>query len=201
MHSIENRIRHLFMKKHYILYFIFISITFTSCSKNKLSDQINLNCNSKSISQEFKNCKEPNGHFEINLPKHFKREFFVSEHESRLYFADTTKELTATAITDVGIYFNKKNIDVAFFNEKLKTLKQEHPNQKIQAQKINFQNKTGFYFSFNAENENFQKNRIEIFLENKNNSYYLISIDTYGEQNTEERFCEALDIIEKSYFY
>lgn len=186
------------MKKQTLVFLSICLFVTLSCSKQKLKNSINLNCEVTTLNQEIKRITEPNGDFEVQLPKNWKREFFISENESRLYFADTTKELNKTFIIDIGLYKKKKSIDDDFFQSKLKSLETEQP---ITSEKISFQEKNGYLFYFKSENLNLIKNSIEIYLQNRNKSFYKIIIDVYGNENIQERFCEALNMVEKSKLY
>lgn len=182
--------------------FFFVCITFLSlngCSKNKISDHLNFSCNTNYKFTNLKACLEPNENYKINLPNNWKREFFVSKNESRLYYADTTKELHKTYISDVGLYFKKTNINQDFLVGRISELEQDYGMQVIDSRNIVFQKKKGLLIYVSKETPAI--NSIELYLQNKNNSYFLIKIDVYGNENQHERLCEALSIIEISEFY
>lgn len=184
--------------KHLPIFFFYIALLiFISCTNNSLSNSLKLNCESNTQQEKTKNCIEPNGNYEVNLPKDWKREFFISENESRLYYADTTRELNKTYISDVGLYQKKTEINQTFLDGKILEITKEPNTHLISSKKILFQEKPGYII----RTSQVDKNRLEIYLQNKNNSFYLIKIDAYGHENQSERFCEALTIIEKSKFY
>ena len=174
---------------------------FIGCSDNTLKNTTDFDCQSSIKIDNLKNCKEPNGNYEINLPKNWKKEFFVSENESRLYFADTTKELNQTYIADIGLYYKKTEIDENFLQEKITSIQQDNYLNLISSEKIKFQEKQGYFFHTSQVLENSEKTSLEIYLQNRNKSFFLIKIDVYGNENKTERFCEALTIIEGSNFY
>lgn len=183
---------------------ILIIITFlclASCKNKKLSNSVDFICRENTEFKNLKNTKEPNGNFEMMIPTNWKKEFFVSNRESRLYFADTTKELNQTYITDIGLYENKQVIDKNFLNKKLDSIKNEDHLDLITSNKITFQEKPGYIFHTTQNSKNIEKNTFEIYLQNRNRSYYLIKVDIYGNENQATRFCEALTLIEKGKFY
>ena len=82
---------------HLYLFQILSLVTVASligCTNKNTKNPFDTECKSLTFYDNLKTCKEPNGNFEIKLPENWKREFFVSENESRFYFADTTKELS-----------------------------------------------------------------------------------------------------------
>lgn len=194
------------MKKQSPLYSSILLLTITlmsliSCTNSNLKSSINLDCSSKYKFDNLKNCKEPNGNYAINLPNHYKREFYINESESRIYYADTTKELNQTFITDVGLYRSKKEIDKKFLNEMVTSIEQEENVELTSLSKIVFKEKNGYIFHITENNKSIEKNSIEVYLANRDRSYYFIKIDIYGNENQDERLCEALSIIEGSEFY
>jgi hypothetical protein len=180
---------------------IAIFLCVTSCKKENLSNSLSFICSGGLELNNFKNIKEPNGNFEIKIPANWKKEFFISERESRLYFADTTKELNQSYITDIGLYQNKKVINGLFFKEKLDSIKNESHLELTSSTKISFQEKPGYILHTTQNYKNTEKNTFEIYLQNKNRSYYLIKVDIYGKENQATRFCNALSLIEKGKFY
>ena len=191
------------LKQHTIFNILAIAILLssTNCKDKKLSDSSIFTCIEKTKLSNLKRTKEPNGNFEIKIPENWKKEFFISERESRLYFADTTQELNHSYITDIGLYQNKNVIDAVFFKNKLERIKNDTLLELTSSGKIIFQEKPGYIFYTTQKKQNTEKNTFEIYLQNRNRSYYLIKVDVFGNENKESRFCEALALIEKGNFY
>lgn len=176
-------------------------IFFTSCKNEKLSNSLNFNCSEVPLLKNLKNVSEPNGNFQIKIPSNWKKEFFISDKESRLYFADTTKELNQAYIADIGLFQIKKKIDKKFLQEKLDEIKGKNHLELKSSKKILFKEKPGYIFHITQNLQNIEKNTFEIYLQNKNRSYYLIKVDVYGTENQTTRFCEALALLEKGNYY
>jgi hypothetical protein len=191
------------LKQHtlYNMLAIAIVLSFTNCKDKKVSVSSIFNCIEETKLSNLKETKEPNGNFEIKIPENWKKEFFISERESRLYFADTTQELNHSYITDIGLYQNKKVIDSVFFKNKLERIKNDTLLELINSGNMTFQEKPCYIFYTTQNKQNLEKSTFEIYLQNRNRSYYLIKVDVYGNENKESRFCEALDLIEKGNFY
>jgi len=176
-------------------------IFLASCKKKNFRDSLELDCSQEVRFSNLKTTLEPKGNFKINIPTHWKKEFFISEKESRLYFADTTKQLNESYIIDIALHQNKKILDSEFLNKKLDSIKTTKHLKLINSKKIIFQEKPGYLFHTRRNNYGIDKNTFDIFLQNRDRSYYLIRIDMYGDSNQTTRLCEALALIEKGNFY
>lgn len=174
--------------------FIFFSTLLMSCSSENIQNSLEIDCDTDYEFSELTTTKDTRGNFEMKIPKTWKKEMFVNQDETRLYFADTTRQLNETFIIDIGLYFSKTIIDDAFIKNVTKEIKQ---NNLVQKNAITYKEKSGYAIQFFSKELNLAKNSIEIYLNNKNDSYYLLKIDAYGDQNIENRFCEALQLLNK----
>ena len=183
-----------------ILTFVTVA-SLISCTNKNTKNPFDTECKNLKTYDNLKICKEPNGNFEIELPENWKREFFVSENESRFYFADTTKELSQAFISDIGLYQKRKEIDEKFKRDKIISIKNTDELNLISLKKITFQGKEGYIFHTESSITNIEKNTLEIYLQNRNKTFYLIKIDLFGLDNLPDRICNSLSIIESSKFF
>tara|TARA_B100000809_G_scaffold264657_1_gene321076 strand:+ start:4723 stop:5136 length:414 start_codon:yes stop_codon:yes gene_type:complete len=131
----------------------------------------------------------------MKIPLSWKKEMFVNQNETRLYFADTTRQLNETFIIDIGLNFSKTKIDSTFIREIKKQIQENKNTKLIKESKITLKEKPGFVIQTKIEELSIEKNCIEIYLNNKNDSYYILKIDAYGKENIESRFCEAIQLL------
>ncbi len=155
-------------------------------------------CNANTSHYSKTLIKDPKKTFEIEIPTNWKREFFIDNGESRLYCADTTKELTKTYILDLGYY--EGNIELTdVFVEKIKNRILQSSDAKIlKTSKFKSHNKEGIAILYNSSFLNFKSKTLQAYLKNNNESHYLLKIDTYGEEITDRRICEALSLFENA---
>lgn len=182
------------------LLFLIFSVSLTSCSKDTISSNFNYNCNYNFEYPKLQTTKDTNGNFEIKIPFNWKKEFFMSDSETRLYFADTTRQLTEAFIIDIGLYNSPQKIEEEYLKEIKKEIRNSK-NAKVTDKTITFQEKPGYILEIQLTEMNINKNSIHIYLQNKNNSYYFIKIDAYGTELINKRLCEALQILDKIEFY
>lgn len=180
----------------YVFLFIFFGTLMTSCSDKKISTLLQFNCEKNYEFSELQSTKDTRGNFEMKIPKSWKKELFVSQDVTRLYFADTTQQLNETYIIDIGLFFSATTIDSDFIKKTHNNIQQDKTLSLIEESGITFHKKSGFAIRTKNNELNFENNCIEIYLNNKNNSYYIIKIDAYGNENIDERFCEALQLLD-----
>ena len=170
-------------------------IFFTNCTDDSIATTLKINCADNYDFTELKSSKDTRGNFEMKIPSSWKKEFFVNPNETRLYFADTTRQLDETFIIDIGLYFSKTTIDSKFIAKQKEQIQQNKNIELIKENQISFQDKEGFALQTTSTNWDLKRNSVKLFLNNTNNSYYIIKIDTYGNKNTEEKLCEALQLL------
>ncbi|WP_139958021.1 hypothetical protein [Flavicella sediminum] len=175
-----------------ILLYFFLCLVI-SCKDKSLKNTLDFTC--KSIPENKKNItlKDAKKTFELSIPENWKRELFVDTKESRFYCADTTRELTEAYIFDLGYFETEINFDsILSKNQKNKTT--SDPIFKSGLSK--FKTRDCFYVFSTSEKLGFPSQKLTVFFKNQNNSHYKLNIDVYGDTNTNQRFCEGLDIFE-----
>jgi len=170
----------------------------SSCTNNTIASTLGYSCVSEKGFTNLKSLTDVKNNFEIKIPEHWKKEFFVDNSESRLYCADTTKELNSTYIFDLGHYSGKLKIDTAFIKKAKKAISKNGSELILKSKKITFQNKPGYCFVSKSTSEKFEYQTLHAYISNKNNTYYLLKIDVYGTTHIEERFCEALSLFKNT---
>lgn len=180
---------------HAFLAVVFI-LFFASCSDSSISKKLKIDCSDNYDFNQLKTTKDTRGNFEMKIPSNWKKEMFVNENETRLYFADTTRELNKTFIIDIGLYFSKVKIDTDFMNSKKIQIEEGQNIELEKLSKINYKDTDGYVVQTKSSELNLNKTGIEIYLNNKNDSYYILKIDAYGMENIESRICEALNLLE-----
>ena len=187
-----------FLNKIHLAVALTTCVLLVNCSEPNIQSVLNLNCSEQAF-ENLNTSKEPRGYFEVPIPNHFKKEFFVNEFESRLYFADTTKQLSDAYIMDFGFYSaTPTELNQPFIEKKILEYKNNTDVRLEVSEKIVFQGKTG-HVLFSKKNDDFLPiNSIEIYIPNTSNTYYYIKSDFYGNDNLESRICQALSLLELS---
>jgi hypothetical protein len=178
----------MWFKKSYCA--ILLGILASSCSVNDLQSKLSFQCSSSKSLENLKKLTDVKNTFSIKIPKNWKRELYVSSKESRIYFADTTKELEDAYIFDIGYLKESQAIDNNFIANFQKELTKN--NQILeQSGKFFHAEKKGYFFLSSSENFGMSSKNLHVYIQG-NTFCYRVNIDVYGDQNIESRFCEAL---------
>ena len=197
------------MKKNRALFPLILSLTCCSfsivllvaCQNNTLSDTLAFACSSKTNFQRLDSQVDTRNSFEISVPSSWKKEFFVDATISSFYCADTLKELQTTYLLDIS-HYNDKLPKLQQLQNKVKSAVFRKPEGKIVDEKeLLFKEKETYYlYSTHTENQ-ILTHTLELYMANKNNSFYRITLDIYGNSQVEKRICEALSLIDNCTFY
>ncbi|MFC2109984.1 hypothetical protein ACFLRU_06645 [Bacteroidota bacterium] len=183
------------MRTQTTLISLFILLFFSSCKQQSIKHTLAFDCETTNYLQQLIKIKDAKKTFELSIPENWKRELFVDTNESRLYCADTTKELNEAYIFDLG-YFNN---EIKFDNSFISNLTNELSNDNIiKKGTFNEKNRAYYYILSSSKNLGFPSKNLTIYLKNKNNGHYRLKLDVYGDKNTTQRFCEALSIFDKA---
>jgi len=179
----------------------FLMLLLVACQDNSLNSKLDFSCNSDSKLQGTDKQLDTRKSFEVSVPSFWKKEFFIDTTTSRFYCADTLKELQNTYLLDIA-HYNDKLPKLQLLQNKVKSAVFGKPEGKIvQEKEFVFKEKDTYYlYSTHTENQ-IQTHTIELYMANKNNSFYRVTLDVYGNSKVEERICEALNLIENCSFY
>ncbi len=172
--------------------FAFLALVLTSCSqKSELS--LAFNCSNTRVNSDLKFIDDIHKNYRISFPVNWKSTLYFDDYQSDIYLADTTKSLTSTYILNISQ--KKGNIE---FNDDLKEkiyLNSQNQQLEILAyNQFNFINSPAIYVHSKGLRNNFSYQQINI-LKPTINSFYDIKIELYGEENIDNRLCEAIHYI------
>ena len=178
---------------------ILLCILLSNCSKNDLQSKLNFQCNEKNKLEALKKLTDVKNTFSIEIPKNWKREFYVSSEVSRLYFADTTRALSDAFIFDIGYLQKIQSSDSSFLTEIKKELDTE---QRIFLQSGSFlrDDEKSYFFLTSSDEFGLTAQNLWIYIPRKT-FFYHVKIDVYGNENMETRFCEALQFFNRISFH
>lgn len=183
-----------------LTFFLVIGFALNACTSNSTASKLGFNCNSANAPQKTVQLKDVKNTFEIAIPAHWKKEFYVDGAESKLYCADTLKQLNNTYLFNLGWQAGKLTID-SLFTSKLKLAILKENEGKILMSKAFSIKKKDCYGIFSQSNtKGIFTHNLQLYLANKNDSYYLLNVAVYGPNQIEERICEALHLFEQATF-
>ena len=175
--------------KHFFAFLILLSIMFSCNQKSELA--LYFNCNKDYGNYDLKTLNDINNNFSITFPSHWKSSLYYDDYQSDIYIADTTKSLTSTYILNIS---NKKG--ELIFDKNFKTkLTSEINLQNLQLIKIDsfqYLETNSYYIHATGNKNNYSYTLIEIFKPSNNNSFFDIKLEFYGDNQLNERICEAI---------
>ena len=173
---------------------LFLLISFISCA-NKSQISKDLNCNPKSynnleVVQDFKE------KFSMVIPKTWKTNLYYDNNQTSIYTADTTENLTNTFTLDVTYVYNKLKFDQKFI-QNFKNNLIDRQLLETTSYKLKFQEKDAYYSRSLGMRGQFNYQIFNLFIKVDPDNYIVAKAEVYGDSLVNERFCNALSLLEK----
>lgn len=166
-------------------------VTFASCSKN---DDIFKNYNCKTESIPTKQVLDAFLQFSLEIPKNWKTNLYIDQNTSIFATADTTKQLSETFLIKVSKIPAQLTLNQATTD----TIKSELTKNQWHINSL----QKGIFKKFNAllitsqkQPSNIKTSALHLYFSAENQHYFEIEIQCFGDKNTDERFCQAVKII------
>ena len=134
--------------------------------------------------------------FEIGIPSTWKVNLYQDEVQSSIYVADTAVALSNSILMDVTWVKDNIKFDKVFLlkNEQQELFKK---NIKVLSKEIEFQGKKTHYALYKGNKNNLPYQSLHSFIKIDDMSFLKVKIDLYGKEETQERLCKALSIIDQ----
>ncbi|MFD1293928.1 hypothetical protein ACFQ5N_08785 [Lutibacter holmesii] len=182
--------------KH-LLQFLVLIMVLASCSKQSELRK-NFNCNNINSEQKSEQY-DFHKNFKLNIPSNWKTTLYYNNYQSEIISADTVKQLTNTYILDASYNLGTIEFSNKFHSKNDSILKAK--NLKIiKSNTTLFQNKPSFWYVANGAKNGFDYHQFNITVLLSQNTYFNCYIEVYGDKNIDERFCDAISILENIEF-
>ncbi len=173
-----------------LLLFLFI---FSSCQK-KTKLQEEFICETQFFSNtevvsDFKNT------FSITVPKKWKTELYFNDIQTQIFSADTTKNFTNTYTLNFERNSGDLQVNESFKTKMLDELHNEHL-QLLKTKIDQFKEKPAIWFVSKGKKQKYDYYYFLLFVKENDSNYFKITSEIYGDKNLDERFCEAIGVIE-----
>lgn len=175
-----------------IIFLMAITMLYSCHQKSELESYFN--CDSNYEKGTVKTLMDVHQNFALSFPSHWKTTLYYDEFQSDIYLADTIKSLTSSYILTIS--HKKGNL---ILDENFKTkINSDIASQNLHPKKSDsFQfNNTESYFVHAIGNKGtYPFSLIHIYKPSNQSSFFDIKIEIYGDNQLNERICEALEII------
>lgn len=181
----------------YTFAILMLFIVLVGCSnQSQLSKDFscsNLNNEDKSPKYNF------HRNFKLMIPKFWKTELYYNKFQSEVFCADTVKQLTKTYILDAS-----HNSGIIQFNEDYFSTNDSivaSNNLQITKSKTTlFQEKPCYWYVSEGVKKGFVYHQFNLTVLLSENTYFNTFVEIYGEDDVDERICNAISIIESVEF-
>ncbi len=179
------------MTRYYSIVFV---ILFLACEKKSvfLEEQ---NCETKEF-LDLEKIDDVKKMFTVQFPSTWKTNLYYDQHQSSIYTADTTKQLTETMLLDITYITNKMSFDEGFI-KKFKTNLSKQGLLETVSRTFNFKNKNAYYSIAQGNKGNFPYQISNLFIKINENNYIHSKIEVYGDSLVSERICNGLNLLDK----
>lgn len=179
------------MKRY--LYLIVLVLIYSCGSKSQISKD--LDCDPETYSN-LEIVEDVDKKFKVKLPDNWKTNLYFDKNQTSIFSADTTKQLTQTYTLDVTYIYNELKLDEKFL-QKFKTNLTSKLLVETTSYEFKFQDKESYYSRAIGKRGQFDYQIINLFIKINNGNYMHAKAEVYGDSLVNERFCNALSLIEK----
>ncbi len=183
------------MKKIIIL---LLTISFISCQKNDLKSEFN--CKSTTSFSNTKEIRDVLKKFRLTLPSNWKTELYYDEFQSEIFSADTTKSLTQTYLLDISWHQGELNLNEAFDQTVKDTLAIKEKLSPVKSSFIKFKDKPSYWNLAKGKYGEHTYHFLQVYVKTEVDEYFTFTTKVYGDENVDDRLCEAIQISDKIEF-
>ena len=175
-----------------------LAFSFLGCENSKFEREFD--CDTPVHFTNTKTYKDVLNHFEIDIPKNWRTKLYYDELQSKVYTADTTKQLSESYIIDVTwrqgeLIFNDE------FEEKVNELaSRDFQLIPVKSGYGKFLDKPSYYHISTGKNANMNWHFLQIYVQYNTDEYYLLSSKIYGDDFVSERICATFALFKNISF-
>jgi len=184
----------MYSSNFFLISLVFLVFTVGCENPSDLSKQFS--CENTSSLSNLESVKDFNKSFTVKLPKHWKTKLYYDSTQSEIFSADTIKKLTDSYIMDFAMV--KSPIEIS---EKLsQKIHQKSMDNMLETSKESFHQFKGndaYAHLGVGKSRGLPFYVFQYYIKTSEENYILIKTEFYGEENFENRFCEAINLIDK----
>lgn len=173
-------------------------IVLSSCKNSQFEREFS--CDTPMSFSNTKTYKDVLSHFEIDVPKNWKTSLYYDEYQSKLYTADTTRNLSESYIIDVSWHQGELIID-----DDLERLVSEQVGREfnlipVKAGEGEFLDYPSYYHISTGKKNNMSWHYLQIYLKYAPDEYYTLTSKIYGDELVTERICASFAVFKELEF-
>lgn len=181
-----------------VLIAVVFGVVFGSCKNSQFEREFS--CETPMSFSNTKTYKDVLSHFEIDVPKNWKTSLYYDEYQSKLYTADTTRNLSESYIIDVSWHQGELIID-----DDLERLVSEQVGREfnlipVKAGEGEFLDYPSYYHISTGKKNNMSWHYLQIYLKYAPDEYYTLTSKIYGDELVTERICSSFAVFKELEF-
>ena len=176
----------------YLVLTMLITMLLISCQNSKF--ERDFDCNTPAEYTQTKTYKDVLGHFEIEVPRSWKTELYYDEYQSKLYTADTTRNLSESYIIDITWHQGELVIDDEFEELVSKQVGREFNLIPVKSGEGEFLDLPAYYHISTGKKNDMSWHYLQIYLKYATDEYYTLTSKIYGNDLVTERICSSFAI-------
>lgn len=170
-----------------------LMMTLFSCHQTHSIEQV-FSCQDNAIKAPKELVSDFKKTFSIELPKHWNTKLYYDNAQSEIFSADTVKIIENSIIFNTSMIESTLNLD-EHFKQHLEAITSQEGLTTIKTGIADFETYNGYYHLGKGVDKNMPIQVFQWYINCKNNRYFRLKIDIYGEENTDKRLCEALSLV------
>lgn len=179
------------------LFILSLVLPLISCTEqSNLSKTFNCNTSKLNNLEVYSDFKQ---NFKIAIPTTWKTELYYNEFQSEIFTADTIKQLSETYILDAAFNYGNLEFNEDFY-KKTDSILAVSNLQKVKDGTIEFKSKPAYWYLVTGTKKGFTYNQFNLIIKLSKDTYFTAYSEIYGTDNTDERICESISILDNIEF-
>lgn len=174
------------------------SLILSSCQNSQFEREFG--CETPMSFSHTKTYKDVLNHFEIEIPKSWKTSLYYDEYQSKLYTADTTRNLSESYILDITWHQGELVIDAEFEELVSKQVGREFNLIPVKSGEGEFLDLPGYYHISTGKKNDLSWHYLQVYLKYSTDEYYTLTSKIYGNELVTERICASFAIFKELEF-
>ena len=173
-------------------------IVLISCQNSKFEREFG--CDTPMGFSNTKTYKDVLGHFEIDIPKSWKTSLYYDEYQSKLYTADTTRNLSESYIIDITWHQGELVIDEKFEELVSEQAAREFSLIPVKSGEGDFLDYPAYYHISTGKKNDLNWHYLQVYLKYDTDEYYTLTSKIYGSELVTERICASFALFKELEF-
>jgi hypothetical protein len=177
---------------------LLLSLALGACKNTRFEREFG--CETPLGFSNTKTYKDVLSHFEIDIPKSWKTSLYYDEYQSKLYTADTTRNLSESYIIDVTWHQGELVINEEFDRLVSEQADREFDLVPVKSGEGDFLDLPAYYHISTGKKNDMNWHYLQVYLKYNTDEYYTLTSKIYGNVLVTERICASFALFKELEF-